>query len=142
VRQVLVGCTGRLQPEHVLKAFESGDSLVCAIGCAEDNCHYLEGSQRCSRRVGFLRSVLDEVGLGGGRLMHFTLPGSAMEDMALAAGRTPFEDRSQALSSRIDAVRDEVIRTLEGLPPNPLNGDSAVRDPYPEMEIGDDDSEE
>jgi F420-non-reducing hydrogenase iron-sulfur subunit len=51
VREVLVSCTGRLQPEHVLKAFESGANLVCAVACQEDNCHYLEGSTRCARRV-------------------------------------------------------------------------------------------
>ena len=48
VREVLVPCTGRLQPEHLLKAFESGSDLVCAIACAEDNCHYAEGSTAAS----------------------------------------------------------------------------------------------
>jgi len=38
VRQALVSCTGRLQPEHVLKAFESGSEAVCMIACQEDDC--------------------------------------------------------------------------------------------------------
>ena len=67
VQQVLLPCTGRLQPEHVLKAFESGADLVCAVACQEDNCHYLEGSQRCARRVDYLRSILQAVGLSGER---------------------------------------------------------------------------
>ncbi len=142
VRLVTVGCTGRIQPEHVLKAFESGASLVCAIGCAQDNCHYLEGSKRCSRRVKHISSVLDEIGLGGRRLMHFFLPGTAVEDMALAAGRTPFEDQSVFIGSRIDAIRSEVIRTLQGLPPNPLHTNSAARDTDQEVDVSDEDSEE
>ncbi len=120
VREILVPCTGRLQPEHILKAFESGSDLVCAVACREDNCHYLEGSKRCARRVGYLRSILQEVGLSGDRLMHFTLPGTAAEDMALAAGRPA---RTCAdLDAQLAAVRDRVMQALEGLPPNPLRG--------------------
>ena len=118
VREVLVPCTGRLQPEHILKAFESGSDLVCAVACREDNCHYLEGSKRCARRVGYLRSILQEVGLSGDRLMHFTLPGTAAEDMALAAGR-PVRTRED-LDAQLAAVRDRVMRALEDLPRNPL----------------------
>ena len=54
VREILVPCTGRLQPEHVLKAFESGSGVVSIVACEEDNCHYLEGSKRCARRADYL----------------------------------------------------------------------------------------
>lgn len=118
VRQVVVPCTGRLQPEHILKAFESGADLVCAIACQEDNCHYLEGSQRCARRVDYLRSILREIGLSGERLMLFSLPGTAAEDMALAAGR-PARD-CEDLDARLAAIRERVTQALEILPPNPL----------------------
>lgn len=61
-QQVVVPCTGRLQPEHVLRAFESGASIVSVIACEEDNCHYIEGSKRCARRVDYIRSILREMG--------------------------------------------------------------------------------
>jgi coenzyme F420-reducing hydrogenase delta subunit len=120
VRLILVPCTGRLQPEHILKAFESGSDLVCAVACEEDNCHYLEGSKRCARRVDYLRSILQEVGLSGDRLMLFSLPGTAAEDMALAAGRPAraCEDGDAQLA----AIRDQVMQALEALPPSPLCG--------------------
>lgn len=119
VREILVPCTGRLQPEHILKAFESGAGLVCAVACGEDNCHHLEGSKRCARRVDYLRSILREIGLSGERLMLFNLPGTAAEDMALAAGR-PARTRED-LDAQLAAVRDRVMRALEDLPPNPLH---------------------
>ena len=84
--EVVVPCTGKLQPEHLLKAFEAGADLVCIIACAEENCHYLEGSRRAKRRVEYVRSLLDELGIGGERLMIFHLPGSAREDMAAGCG--------------------------------------------------------
>ncbi len=141
VREVLVPCTGRLQPEHLLKAFESGSDLVCAIACAEDNCHYVEGSKRCARRVDSLRDILDEVGLGGERLLLFNLPGTAAEDMAMGvddpAGCTTAPD-----DSLIEAVRDEVSRVMQGLSPNPLQTGpevQAAEDPYLQAEMDDDD---
>ena len=145
VREVLVPCTGRLQPEHVLKAFDSGSSLVCAVACQEDNCHYIEGSQRCARRVDYIRSILDEIGLGAERLMLFHLLGTAAEDMALAAGRRPPARSSEDLDARLAAIRDGVMRTLQGLPPNPLHEvpvDEVALGLYQEVDISDDNVEE
>jgi coenzyme F420-reducing hydrogenase delta subunit len=121
VREILVPCTGRLQPEHVLKAFESGSEVVSMVACQEDNCHYLEGSKRCARRADYLRSILDEIGLGGERLMLFHLPGTAAQDMALAAGRPAPAWASEALAAQAAAIRDQVVEALAALPPNPLH---------------------
>jgi coenzyme F420-reducing hydrogenase delta subunit len=145
VREVLVPCTGRLQPEHVLKAFDSGANLVCAVACQEDNCHYIEGSQRCARRVDYLRSILDEIGLGAKRLMLFHLPGTATEDMALAMGRNPFAHSSEDLDTRLAAIRDQVMQALQSLPPNPLHEppvDEAALDLHQEVDTTDDNDEE
>jgi hypothetical protein len=122
VQQILLPCTGRLQPEHVLKAFESGADVVCALGCQEDNCHYLEGSKRCARRVEHVRSILQEIGLGGERLLFFTLPGTAAEDMALGAGEPAPEGTSPTVAALIAAIRDRVLATVEALPPSALRG--------------------
>lgn len=118
--QVVVPCTGRLQPEHVLKAFESGASVVCVIACEESNCQYIEGSKRCSLRVGFVRSILKEIGLGEGRLLLFSLPGSAHQDLALSAGKSSSTNNSEYLETKIAAIRDEVAEVLRTFPPNPL----------------------
>lgn len=126
VRQVLLPCTGRLQPEHVLKAFESGSDLVCAVACRPDNCHYLEGSKRCARRIDYLRSLLQAIGLGGERLLFFSLQGTAIEDTALGAGRTAAA--CQVFDVRVAAIRDRVMRTLAGLPPNPLHADETDKE--------------
>jgi F420-non-reducing hydrogenase iron-sulfur subunit len=121
VQQIIVPCTGQLQPEQVLKAFSSGASMVCVIACAERNCHYLEGSKRCARRVDYVRSILEEVGLDGERLMLFHLPGSAAEDMALAAGKPAPAITAGVSEARVSAIRDEVLRVLLLLPQNPIH---------------------
>jgi len=145
VRQTLVSCTGRLQPEHVLKAFESGSQAVCMVACQEDDCHYLEGSKRCARRAAFLRSILDEIGLGGERLMLFHLPGTAAEDMALASGRAVEALGATVLDAQVAAIRGQVIETLRALPINPLRKASAAEadeDFHQEVELSNDDIEQ
>jgi F420-non-reducing hydrogenase iron-sulfur subunit len=120
VQQIIVPCTGRLQPEHVLKAFESGSSIVSIVACQEDNCHYIEGSRRCALRVDYIRSILKEIGLGDGRLLFSYLPGSASEDLALAAGKPASLKGPGSLDAQIAAIRDRAIETLRAHPPNPL----------------------
>jgi F420-non-reducing hydrogenase iron-sulfur subunit len=145
VREVLVPCTGRIQPEHVLKAFESGADVVCAVACQEDNCHYLEGSERCARRVDYLRSILDEIGLGGRRLMLFHLPGTAAEDLALAAGKPVAACTYEAGDARVAAIRDGLMQALDGLAVNPMHTAPvtvAAGEPYQEVDTRDDDNEE
>jgi len=145
VRQFLVPCTGRLQPEHVLKAFESGASLVCTVACVEDNCYYLEGSKRCARRADYIRSILQEVGLGAERLMLFHLPGTAMEDMAVAARRQASGVAAESLELGTSTVRDAVMGRLRALPPNPLHDVPTVEAPldgFQELDLRDDNSEE
>ena len=132
VQRIIVPCTGRLQPEHVLKAFESGSSLVSVVACEENNCHYIEGSRRCALRLDYIRSILKEIGLGEERLLLSHLPGSASEDMALASGKPASGNHSDSLGARIAAIRDQAIEALRCLAPNPLlqlpstgpNGDS------------------
>jgi coenzyme F420-reducing hydrogenase delta subunit len=120
VEQIIVPCAGRLQPEHVLRVFEAGSSVVPVIACREDNCHYIEGSRRCARRVDYIRSLLNEIGLGEERLLLFHLPGSAAEDLAATAGEKSDTAGSDSPARQIAAIRDEVMAVLRSYAPNPL----------------------
>lgn len=124
MHEVVLPCTGRLQPEHLLKAFEAGARAVCVIACAGDNCHYLEGSRRAERRVEYVRQLLDELGLGSERLMLFHLPGSAHEDMTLGwaprDGSPARQLNEEELGLRLAAVYEKVIAKVDALGPNPL----------------------
>jgi coenzyme F420-reducing hydrogenase delta subunit len=127
--EVLLPCAGKLQPEHLLKAFEAGADLVCVVTCAGDNCHTLEGSLRAQRRVEFVRSMLDEMGVGGERLMLATLPGSASEDMEAARGdaRGLGGARDEEIAGRLADLSKTIVGRLEALGMSPLrrNGSPA-----------------
>jgi len=126
VHEIVVPCAGKIQPEHVLKAFEAGASLVCVITCAEDNCHYIEGSPRAARRVEYIRSLLDEVGLGRERLLLFRLPGSAKEDMAVGCGTAHGQDAraTDEAAAKLKAIAEELAGKLRGLGASPLRRNS------------------
>jgi F420-non-reducing hydrogenase iron-sulfur subunit len=68
-RTIRVPCSGKLQPEHLLKAFETGADLVVVLTCGDGDCRYLEGRRRIERRLDYVRGILDEIGLGGARLL-------------------------------------------------------------------------
>lgn len=120
IKQIIIPCAGRLQPEHVLRAFEVGSSIVSVVACQEDNCHQAEGSRRCARRADYIRSLLNEIGLGEERLLLLHLPGSAKQDLALIAGRPVSEPAGDLLKDQIAGVRDQVLEALRLCPPNPL----------------------
>jgi coenzyme F420-reducing hydrogenase delta subunit len=123
-REVIVPCTGRLQPEHLLRPFEAGADLVCVIACREDNCHYVEGSCRANRRCTYVNTLLDEIGLGRDRLMLFHLPGSARQEQA-GQGAVP-GGSEQEIRTSVEAIVAAVAERLETVQPNPLHPSRAI----------------
>jgi coenzyme F420-reducing hydrogenase delta subunit len=120
VRQIVIPCAGRLQPENVLKAFEAGSDVVAVTACEEGNCHYAEGSRRCALRVESIRLLLQEIGLGEGRLLLCHLPGSAAEDLKLTSGEGAVSGSLESLEDKIAEIRNQITEALRVCPPNPL----------------------
>ncbi len=121
VKTILIPCAGRIQPEHLLKAFEDGANAVAVVACQEDNCHSVEGCSRCLHRVEYVRGLLGEIGLGADRLMMFHLPGSAKQDMILGECKTGSAAVSpEELARQIAAIREQAMERLKTLTPNPM----------------------
>ncbi len=60
-------CTGRIDPQFVLKAFQSGADGVLILGCHPGDCHYKEGNYKALRRFHLLRRMLIQFGIEEGR---------------------------------------------------------------------------
>jgi F420-non-reducing hydrogenase iron-sulfur subunit len=100
VRVVHLPCTGKLEMDAVLAAFERGIDGVLVAGCLEGGCHFLEGNLRAKRRLEAMRDLLDEIGLGRERLRMVNLS---------AAMAPTFVERVQ-----------EMVNTVAQLGPSPL----------------------
>ena len=73
VRVLRLPCTGKLEVNYMLAAFERGVDGVIVAGCLEGGCHFLEGNLRARRRVERARQLLAEIGLEPERLEMFNL---------------------------------------------------------------------
>lgn len=68
VRPIRIMCTGRIDPQFVVRAFRSGADGVLVSGCHPGDCHYYEGNYKALRRVHLLKKVLEEFGIHPDRL--------------------------------------------------------------------------
>jgi coenzyme F420-reducing hydrogenase delta subunit len=75
-------CTGRLEVEYFMKAFEQGADGVLVAGCLEGGCHFIEGNLCAKQRVNATRELLSEIGLEAERLRMVNV--SAAEARPLA----------------------------------------------------------
>jgi F420-non-reducing hydrogenase iron-sulfur subunit len=65
---VLIPCSGKLDILYLTKAFETGADGVAVMICKEGDCRYLEGNMRAKKRVDAVEKLLEEAGLGQGRI--------------------------------------------------------------------------
>ncbi len=73
VRSVLVPCTGRVSPLHVLSALAEGADGVFVAGCLEGQCHHREGNLSALDRIAFVQRLLESVGVEPERVQMFTM---------------------------------------------------------------------
>ena len=67
-RVIRVMCSGRLDPQFILKAFADGADGVLIGGCHPGDCHYQEGNYKCVRRMELLRRMVGQMGIEPERL--------------------------------------------------------------------------
>jgi F420-non-reducing hydrogenase iron-sulfur subunit len=100
VRIIRTPCTGRLETEFLIKAFENGADGVLVAGCLEGGCHYTSGNLYAKRRVQHMRDMLEEMGLEKERLRMVNISAAMARPLA-------------------DAITD-MVETVRKLGPNPL----------------------
>jgi F420-non-reducing hydrogenase iron-sulfur subunit len=100
VRIISTPCTGKLEMEHILEAFEKGIDGILIVGCLEGGCHFVEGNLRARKRTNRIGSILEEIGLGSGRLKMVNL--------------------SDSMASVFVQHLQEMTETIKALGPNPL----------------------
>jgi F420-non-reducing hydrogenase iron-sulfur subunit len=95
VRILRFPCTGKIEVNYLLEAFERGIDGVLVAGCLEGGCHFQEGNLRARRRVARAKELLAEAGLEPERLEMFNL--SSAEGTRFAEIVTEMMDRLQQL---------------------------------------------
>ncbi len=100
VRVLRFPCTGKIEVNYIMTAFERGVDGIMVAGCLEGGCHFLEGNLRARRRIERAQQFLSEVGLEPERLEMFNL--------------------SSAEGPRFAEIATEMSNRIEKLGPSPL----------------------
>ena len=82
VRIIRTPCTGRLETEYFLKAFEQGADGVLVAGCLEGGCHFIEGNLCARQRINAARDLLSEIGLEAERLLMVNISAAMARPLA------------------------------------------------------------
>jgi len=85
VHIIRVPCSGKVDAQHLMTAFQKGADGVYVAGCLEGDCHFKNGNTRAARRVAYVKKLLDEIGIGGDRLEMVTLSAGMGERFAQTA---------------------------------------------------------
>lgn len=81
VRIVRTPCTGRLEIDYYMQAFENGIDGVLVAGCEEGSCHFKDGNLLAKRRVNSIRTVLTEAGVEPERLRMVNVSAAAARSL-------------------------------------------------------------
>ena len=100
IKIIQIPCTGRVDVIYLLRAIEDGADGVYVAGCMEGECHFLEGNLRARKRVNYVKSVLEEIGIEPERVEMFNL--------------------SSAMGPRFAEIAHEMTQRIKELGPSPL----------------------
>lgn len=68
VKIIRVMCTGRIDPQHILRGFELGIDGILVCGCHIGDCHYISGNKKAEVRIEMLRNLMEMIGINKARL--------------------------------------------------------------------------
>ena len=68
LKVIRVMCTGRIDPQFVIRAYKEGTDGIIILGCHPGECHYKEGNYHAYRRYFLLKKMLQQLGLDQARL--------------------------------------------------------------------------
>jgi len=101
LKAVKMPCSSMTREVFLLRAFEAGADAVLVLACPEGACRHVSGNLRAARRVARVKKMLDEIGLGGGRLNIFNV--------------------TQGDDTAVEHILKETLAGLEALGTNPVS---------------------
>jgi len=103
---IKVMCSGRVDPEFILEAFEKGADGVFIGGCHPGDCHYVNGNYRTRRRVEMMKKLLEQMGINPRRLR--------LEWVSATEGQ------------KFARVVNEFVEEIRRLGPSPIKKEEAI----------------
>lgn len=109
IKAISLPCSGKLDVPYLMKAFETGAHGAAVVMCEPDECRHLEGNMRAEKRAEAVASMLEEIGLGQGRIAVIYKDRDGMEGMLKKI--ETFHAQVSALPSPSEPVDQNLIKT-------------------------------
>jgi F420-non-reducing hydrogenase iron-sulfur subunit len=74
-------CSGKADLLYLLKAFETGADGLALVTCPKNECHHLEGNLRAPKRAEEANRLLEEAGMGPGRVTVLQMNGKGIGEI-------------------------------------------------------------
>jgi len=87
IKVISLPCSGKLDILYLTKAFDTGADGAAVMICKEGECRYMEGNVRAKKRAQAVDNLLQEAGLGQGRIKVIQL-----DDGGIAGAIQKLED--------------------------------------------------
>jgi coenzyme F420-reducing hydrogenase delta subunit len=87
IKIVSLPCSGKLDILYLIKAFDTGADGAAIMICKEGECRYMEGNMRARKRAQAIDELLQEAGLGKGRIKVIQ-----MDDRGITGALRALED--------------------------------------------------
>jgi F420-non-reducing hydrogenase iron-sulfur subunit len=81
LRAIPLPCSGKVDILYLIKAFETGADGVAIVACKQGECRYLEGNLRARKRAEAIDTLLEELGLGKGRMVFIQMKDGGIEQV-------------------------------------------------------------
>jgi coenzyme F420-reducing hydrogenase delta subunit len=125
VRVLRFPCTGKIEQNDIMTAFEGGIDGVIVAGCLEGGCHFVEGNLRARRRVERTHQIMREIGIEPERLEMFFLSSAEggrfaeivreMFDRLKELGPSPLRGGTDKVEAGIQAMKDAAEEVTRGV---------------------------
>jgi len=86
-RFVMMSCSSKIEPSHLLKLLDQGADGVAVVGCPQDRCRFLVGNTMAEKRIEYTRGLLDKIGMGAERVAMERGTGLSAAQLAEVAER-------------------------------------------------------
>jgi len=125
VRVLRLPCTGKLEVNYLLTAFEHGIDGIIVAGCLEGGCHFLEGNLRARKRVERAKKLLAEIGIEPERVEMFNLSSAEgtrfaeivteMSGRLARLGKSPLRPDQETIQRNLQEMTDQAEAALVGV---------------------------
>ena len=101
IRVVKVPCSGRVDPQFIMKSLQSGFDGILISGCHPGDCHYISGNFVARRRFAVLKPLLEFVGIEPDRVQFSWISAGEGERFAQVVTKVTEDVRKLGPATRL-----------------------------------------